>query len=92
MARCCCTPKPSNERWGGGRCGRPLFHYELYDATGGHAGAWNTLGAHKEVQLSAERAVERGWAIVREYGKGSTKMRSASLTDEGRRMARKGLW
>jgi len=68
------------------------FIYELYDATGGHAGAWKALGAHGKAQPSVARAVERGWAILREDGKGSTKMRSASLTDEGRRLARKSLW
>ena len=68
------------------------FIYELYDATGGHAGEWKALRADGEVQPSVARAVERGWAIVRDDGKGSTKVRSASLTDEGRRMARKSLW
>ena len=66
------------------------FIYELYDATGGHAGAWTALRA--DVEPGVARAVERGWAIVRDDGKGSTKVRSASLTDEGRRIARKSLW
>jgi hypothetical protein len=66
------------------------FIYELYDATGGHAGAWKALRADGEPSVA--RAVERGWAIVRDDGKGSTKVRSASLTDEGRRIARKSLW
>ena len=66
------------------------FIYDLYDATGGHAGAWKALRA--DVEPSVARAVERGWAIIRDDGKGSTKVRSASLTDEGRRIARKSLW
>jgi hypothetical protein len=42
-------------------------------------------------QATVARAVERGWAIVREDGKGKSKVRSASLTDDGRRMALKSL-
>jgi hypothetical protein len=67
------------------------FVYELYDATSGHVGAWKALRDNGEVQATVARAVERGWAIVRDDGKGRTKVRSASLTDEGRRMARKSL-
>lgn len=67
------------------------FIYELYDATSGHAGAWKVLRPDGKVQPSVARAAERGWAIIRDVGKGSTKVRSASLTDEGRRMARKSL-
>ena len=67
------------------------FVYELYDATSGHVGAWKALRNDGQVQANVARAVERGWAIVRDDGKGRTKLRSASLTDEGRRMARRGL-
>ena len=41
--------------------------------------------------LSRARAVERGWAIAREDRKGKSKVRSASLTDDGRRIALKSL-
>jgi hypothetical protein len=67
------------------------FVYELYDATSGHAGAWKVLREKGQVQATVARAVERGWAIVREEGKGKSKVRSASLTDDGRRMALKSL-
>jgi hypothetical protein len=67
------------------------FVYELYDATSGHPGEWKVLRAKGQVQATVARAVERGWAIVRDDGKGRTKVRSASLTDEGRRMARRSL-
>ena len=66
------------------------FVYELYDATSGQVGAWNRC-ATREVQATVARAVERGWVIVRDDGQGKTKVRSASLTEEGRRMARKSL-
>ena len=66
------------------------FVYELYDGTSGHVGAWKALRDKGEAQATVARAVQRGWAIVRDDGKG-TKVRSASLTDEGRRMARKSL-
>jgi hypothetical protein len=67
------------------------FVYELYDATSGHAGAWKVLREKGQVQATVARAVERGWAIVREDGKGKSKVRSASLTDDGRRMALRSL-
>ena len=67
------------------------FVYELYDATSGHLGAWKVLRDNGQVQATVARAVERGWAIVQDDGKDRTKVRSASLTDEGRRMARRSL-
>ena len=44
-----------------------------------------------QIQATVARAVERGWAIVQEHGKGKSKVRSASLTDDGRRLALKSL-
>ena len=67
------------------------FVYELYDATSGQAGAWKVLREKGQVQATVARAVERGWAIVREDGQGNRKVRTASLTDDGRRMALKSL-
>jgi hypothetical protein len=67
------------------------FVYGLYDATSGHAGAWKVLREKGQAQATVARAVERGWAIVREDGKGKSKVRSASLTDDGRRLALKSL-
>ena len=65
--------------------------YEIYDATSGHAGEWKALRNNAEVQATVTRAVERGWAIVRDDGIGRSKVRSASLTDDGRRLALKSL-
>ena len=67
------------------------FVYELYDATSGHAGEWKVLCEKRQVQAIVARAVERGWAVVREDGKGKSKLRSASLTHDGRRLALKSL-
>jgi hypothetical protein len=67
------------------------FVYELYDATSGHAGEWMVLRDKGQVLATLARAVERGWAVVREDGKGKRKVRSASLTDDGRRLALKSL-
>jgi hypothetical protein len=71
------------EDWGG--CidvAARYFVYELYDASG-YAGAWKVLREKGQVQATVARAVERGWAIVREDGKGKSKVRSASLTMGG---------
>jgi hypothetical protein len=67
------------------------FVYELYDATGGHIGAWKALRENGQTLATVARAVERGWAILRDDRKGKTKVRNACLTDEGRRMARRSL-
>jgi hypothetical protein len=67
------------------------FVYDIYDATSGQPGAWKVLCKEGQGQATVARAVERGWAIVREDGKGKSKVRSASLTDDGRRMALKSL-
>jgi hypothetical protein len=68
--------------------------YKLYDATSRVPGAWHALGEIGERSETVARAVERGWIIVRERDSGGrvSKMKSAALTDEGRRVARKGLW
>ena len=67
------------------------FVYELYDATSGQTGAWKALREKVRVQGTVELAVERGWVIVRDDGKGRVRMRMASLTTEGRRLARRSL-
>ena len=56
-----------------------------------HAGEWMVLRDKGQVLATLARAVERGWAVVREDGKGKRKVRSASLTDDGRRLALKSL-
>jgi hypothetical protein len=61
--------------------------YKLYEATDGVLGAWHALGKISERRTTVVRAVERNWVLVREDGPA----RSASLTSEGRLLARKSL-
>jgi hypothetical protein len=65
--------------------------YKLYEATNGQLGAWHVLREIGETKATVVRAVERGWVLVRQDDGHGVKVRSASLTDEGRRLARKGL-
>ena len=68
------------------------FLYKLYDATNRQPGAWQVLGKTiGESKETVQRAVERGWVIVQEDAVGGVKVRSGMLTDEGRRVARRGL-
>jgi hypothetical protein len=65
--------------------------YKLYETTDGIQGAWHVLGKIiREKPATIARAVERGWVITREVGLGKKKLVSASLTSEGRLLARKG--
>ena len=65
--------------------------YKLYDATSGQLGAWHVLREIGEAQATVARAVERGWVLVRRDDSRKVKLHSAALTDQGRRVARKGL-
>ena len=67
------------------------FVYELFDVTSGTIGAWYVLGKVGERQATVARAVERGWVAIRELGLGKRKLVSASLTSQGRVLARKAL-
>ncbi|SEP51306.1 hypothetical protein SAMN02990966_07929 [Rhodospirillales bacterium URHD0017] len=65
---------------------------KLYDATREQLGtAWHALVKTDERRATVARAVERGWIIVREDSVGRVKVRSGMLTDEGRRVARRGI-
>jgi hypothetical protein len=64
--------------------------YKVYDATNGEHGAWQVLGKIGELPETVARAVERGWVVVEQHDSGKGKVKSAALTDEGRRVARKG--
>jgi hypothetical protein len=69
------------------------FVYKLFDATNRQPGAWAVLSDIGEAKATVARAVERGWIVVRQdggIGRGKA-LQSASLTDEGRLVARKGL-
>jgi hypothetical protein len=61
--------------------------YKVFEATDRVQGAWQVLGEIGERPATVKRAVERGWMITRETGK----RMSASLTNEGRLLARKAL-
>jgi hypothetical protein len=64
------------------------FVYKLYEATDRRPNEWASLSGIGELRVTVERAVERGWVILE--GMGKLLERKAALTDEGRRLARKG--
>jgi hypothetical protein len=63
--------------------------YKLYEATDGQPMRRATLRGIGELRATVERAVERGWVIL-EGTSGKPLDRKAALTEEGRRLARKG--
>jgi hypothetical protein len=65
------------------------FVYKLYDTTDGQLMQWATLRGMDETRATVMRAVERGWVVLRDV-KGKPLDRKAALTDEGRRLARRG--
>jgi hypothetical protein len=65
------------------------FAYNLYEATGGERQQWRALREMAESWATVTRAVERGWVLLQDV-KGKPLERKAALTDEGRRLARKG--
>jgi len=65
------------------------FVYKLYEATARQPMQWVALHGLGESAATISRAVERGWVILQDV-KGKPLDRKAALTDEGRRLARKG--
>jgi hypothetical protein len=65
------------------------FVYKLYEATDGQPMQWQILLGIGESTATISRAVERGWVILQDV-EGKPLDRKAALTDEGRRLARKG--
>jgi hypothetical protein len=65
------------------------FVYKLYEATGGYPMQSAALYGIGESAATISRAVERGWVVLQGVG-GKPLDRKAALTDEGRRLARKG--
>jgi hypothetical protein len=65
------------------------FVYKLYEATGGHPLQWAALYGIGESAATISRAVERGWVVLQGV-EGKPLDRKVALTDEGRRLARKG--
>jgi hypothetical protein len=65
------------------------FVYKLYEATDGRPMQWQVLLGMGESAATISRAVERGWVILQDV-RGKPLDRKAALTEEGRRLARKG--
>jgi type II secretory pathway component PulK len=65
------------------------FVYKLYEATDGQSMQWRLLHGMGESAATVARAVERGWVHLQCVA-GKPLERKAALTDEGRRLARKG--
>jgi hypothetical protein len=65
------------------------FVYKLYEATDGQPMQWRVLRGMGEKAATISRAVERGWVILQGV-LGKPLERKAALTDEGRRLARRG--
>jgi hypothetical protein len=65
------------------------FVYKLYEATDGQPMRSAPLRGMGELRATVERAVERGWVVL-EGTSGTLMERKAALTDEGRRLARRG--
>jgi hypothetical protein len=65
------------------------FVYKLYEATDKRPMQWTTLQGMGESAATISRAVERGWVVLQDVG-GKPLDRKATLTDEGRRLARRG--
>jgi hypothetical protein len=65
------------------------FVYKLYEATDGQPMHWQILHGMGESAATIAWAVERGWVVLQGVG-GKPLERKAALTNEGRRLARKG--
>jgi hypothetical protein len=65
------------------------FVYRLYDTTDGQIMGWRVLHGMGESAATISRAVERGWVVLQAM-RGRPLDRKAALTDDGRRLARKG--
>ena len=66
------------------------FVYKLYDATRRDRIQWVPLKGIDESQATIERAVQLGWAVLQGRLSASLQHSEASLTEEGRRLARMG--
>jgi hypothetical protein len=66
------------------------FVYKLYDATRRDQMQWVPLKGIDESQATIERAVQLGWAVLQRRPSVSLRQSEASLTEEGRRLARMG--
>jgi hypothetical protein len=64
---------------------------KLFEVTDGKQGAWQVLGEIGEGSATVARAVERGWMLIRDETASEGIVQTASLTSEGRVLARKML-
>jgi len=65
------------------------FVYKLYEATDGQPMQWQVLRGMGESAATISRAVERGWVVLQQVSRKPLD-RKVALTDEGRRLARRG--
>jgi len=65
------------------------FVYKLYESTDRQPKQWAVLHGMGESAATISRAVERGWVVLPEPSRKPLD-RKAALTEEGRRLARKG--
>ena len=63
--------------------------YKPYEVTDGQPMRWATLRGMNESRATIARAVERGWVIL-EGTSGKPLELKAAITDEGRRLTRRG--
>ena len=66
------------------------FIYKIYDATRRELMQWVSLKAIDEAPATIARAVELGWVVLQPRAGSKLLKSEAALTDEGRRLARKG--
>ena len=66
------------------------FVYKLYAATVEQQLRWLVLFGLGEKATTVVHAVKRGWVVLQDDKVGNPLKRSAALTDEGRRVVRKG--
>jgi hypothetical protein len=66
-----------------------FFVYKLYEATVEQQLQWHVLQGMGEKATTTAHAVERGWVVLRDESSNPLK-RSAALTDDGRRLGRRG--
>jgi hypothetical protein len=84
------TTKPKVVKTGDGTdVAARYFVYKLFEATGGYPMQSAALYGIGESAATISRAVERGWVVLQGVG-GKPLDRRAALTDEGRRLARRG--
>ena len=65
------------------------FVYKLYEATDGQPMQWQVLLRMGESAATISRAVECGWVVLQDV-RNKPLERKAALTEEGRRLARRG--